>query len=765
MRVRVKDVVSGLLILSLFWVVQTPVVGAPLSLGDALDGRFTDQAPLTELPIQLKPEEVEAFLAPLSDQQSRQLLIHYLRRVANEANSEPVEVADSSIADFLQGIQNRAVEIANATSIHHQALTELPGALNYIFLNLTDLRGASAMWQGLLVFAAMLLAGAVAVLIFSRLSAPWQRRLALDTDSSAMWRLLGAALHALVDFFKVSLFTVSAYGVSLVFFEQFDPMRYFTTTYLSVVTVVWLTGAVSRFLFSPDQGNSRLIDLSDTDARATHRWIVLFSAVASSVFFTNGLLAILGFKAELLRLYIIAGGGLCLGVLLTWIGWQHRRVSEAMLARISSASTGYRLRVALAQSWHILAGIYLFGLWWLWASNVILQWEQQALAAVYSLIVLFVVPFADYFFGVSMQLLLRNQSRDQAAQARMREFVQLLQRALRLVLIVVAAAALSGAWSHNLYVMVNTESGSVVFQSLLNIGSTLLLAFIAWEAVKIFIDPHIPAKPTGAILDAEDDGGGGGSTRSETLLPLFRSFICIVLLVSVTMIVLASLGVDIAPLLAGAGVIGLAVGFGAQKLVQDIISGIFFLVDDAFRIGEYVEAGTLRGMVESISLRSVKLRHHLGMVQTIPFGDISAIVNHSRDWIIMKLEFRMPYDTNIEKVRKLIKQIGQSMQKDPVFGGYMLQPLKSQGVLRIEESTLIMRMKFTSVPGQQWVMRREAYRRVQEAFRENGLEFAHRKVFVETAPGSVLSKSELAQAGAAIAEQENKAIKQSTDDR
>ena len=225
MRVRVKDVVSGLLILSLFWVVQTPVVGAPLSLGDALDGRFTDQAPLTELPIQLKPEEVEAFLAPLSDQQSRQLLIHYLRRVANEANSEPVEVADSSIADFLQGIQNRAVEIANATSIHHQALTELPGALNYIFLNLTDLRGASAMWQGLLVFAAMLLAGAVAVLIFSRLSAPWQRRLALDTDSSAMWLAggLGALQTAsIVAGLPIAIMLLCmAYGVVKTLHEDF----------------------------------------------------------------------------------------------------------------------------------------------------------------------------------------------------------------------------------------------------------------------------------------------------------------------------------------------------------------------------------------------------------------------------------------------------------------------------------------------------------------------------------------------------------------
>ena len=190
------------------------------------------------------------------------------------------------------------------------------------------------------------------------------------------------------------------------------------------------------------------------------------------------------------------------------------------------------------------------------------------------------------------------------------------------------------------------------------------------------------------------------------------------------------MGVAIAPLLAGAGVIGIAIGFGAQKLVQDILSGVFFLVDDAFRKGEYIEIESLRGTVEKISLRSMQLRHHLGAVQTVPYGEIKTVKNLSRDWITMKLELRLPYHTDIEKVRKIIKKVGQSMLEDEQIGQSFILPLKSQGVMRMEESALILRMKFTAKPGEQWVIRREAYRRVRDALSEANIHFAHREVRV-----------------------------------
>ena len=245
------------------------------------------------------------------------------------------------------------------------------------------------------------------------------------------------------------------------------------------------------------------------------------------------------------------------------------------------------------------------------------------------------------------------------------------------------------------------------------------------------------------------EAGKLGGTRTETILPLIRIFIKITLIVMTVMICLSSLGVNIGPLIAGAGVVGIAIGFGAQTLVRDIVSGFFYLIDDAFRIGEYVVIDQIRGTVEKISIRSFQLRHHNGPVHTIPYGEIRSLTNWSRDWAIMKFELRIPYETDIEKVRKLIKKIGIGMMEDPVYGPLMLAPVKSQGVNRMDDSALIIRCKFTAVPGQQYLIRREAFTRIQRAFEEEGIQFAPRRVLVEAT-----SPQEAAKAAAAAIDRE-----------
>jgi small-conductance mechanosensitive channel len=216
--------------------------------------------------------------------------------------------------------------------------------------------------------------------------------------------------------------------------------------------------------------------------------------------------------------------------------------------------------------------------------------------------------------------------------------------------------------------------------------------------------------------------------------------------------VFSELGVDIGPLIAGAGIFGLAIGFGAQTLVKDVISGVFFLFDDAFRVGEYVNVGSVAGTVEHVSLRSLRLRHQNGPLHTIPFGEIQHLTNYSRDWAIMKLKFRVPFDTDIEKVRKIVKKIGKSMLADPELGPNFLAPLKSQGVLSIDDSAFVMRVKFTAIPGKQFILRREVFRRIQEAFAENGIHFAPRRVIVDTGGDPALAAAAAA-AATVIAEE------------
>ncbi len=296
---------------------------------------------------------------------------------------------------------------------------------------------------------------------------------------------------------------------------------------------------------------------------------------------------------------------------------------------------------------------------------------------------------------------------------------------------------------------INVSIGRMFTAGILSTIFIVVSMYLAWQFFTSWIDQKI-IEEIPSDGDEMDEGGKGGSRRG-TLLLLLRKFVLIVLVIIAAMLILSALGLNIAPFIAGAGIIGLAVSFGAQSLVTDIFSGIFFLIDDAFRVGDYIDTGSAKGLVEQISLRAVRLRHHRGMVQTVPFGRIGTVVNFSRDYIIMKLDFRVKYDTDVEKVRKIVKKIYKELLLDDELGPKLIGKLKSQGVLRMDDSAMIMRIKFTSPPGEQFVLRKEILRRLQVAFKDNNIEFAHRNVTVYLPDNEEKAVDDLAVKGAATA--------------
>ena len=290
------------------------------------------------------------------------------------------------------------------------------------------------------------------------------------------------------------------------------------------------------------------------------------------------------------------------------------------------------------------------------------------------------------------------------------------------------------------YIWDNTSTKMVesVANRLLDVIAILFIGYVIYHAFRIWIDNKI-AEEQGEVEEGElgDEGGGSSASRLATLLPLFRNFILVVLIVTIALIVLLELGVNVGPLFAGAGVVGVAVGFGSQALVRDIFSGGFFLFDDAFRKGEYLDVGGVKGTVEKISVRSFQLRHHLGALHTIPFGEIQVMTNYSRDWVIMKRPLRVTYETDVEKVRKLIKTLGVALLDDPVIGDNFIQPLKSQGVIEMQDSAMIIRVKFMTKPGDQWLVRKRVYEEIRILFEREGIHFAHKEVTVRLADGKV----------------------------
>jgi small-conductance mechanosensitive channel len=273
-------------------------------------------------------------------------------------------------------------------------------------------------------------------------------------------------------------------------------------------------------------------------------------------------------------------------------------------------------------------------------------------------------------------------------------------------------------------------------QRILDVMVIIFIGYIVFHAFRIWIDGKI-VEEQGDIVEGElgDEGGGSSASRLATLLPLFRNFMLIIVIVTIMLIILLELGINVGPLFAGAGVVGVAVGFGSQSLVRDIFSGAFFLFDDAFRKGEYVDVGGVKGTVENISVRSFQLRHHLGALHTMPVGEIQVLSNYSREWGIMKLPLRVTYVTDVEKVRKLIKNLGVRLLDDPVIGKNFIQPLKSQGVITMEDSAMIIRVKFMTLPGDQWLVRKKVYEDIRELFEQEGIKFAHREVTVRLADG------------------------------
>lgn len=301
-------------------------------------------------------------------------------------------------------------------------------------------------------------------------------------------------------------------------------------------------------------------------------------------------------------------------------------------------------------------------------------------------------------------------------------------------------------WGYELP-FISDRSGAV-FSITLSIGVT----FLAWHLITGMIEKKL--KNNEKVSPAADDewGAENAQGREHTLLPVLKKCLATILALIALLTCLASLGVNIVPMLAGAGVLGIAIGFGSQQMISDILSGFFFLMDDSFRVGEYIEAGDVKGRVEEITLRNVLLRHHRGMLQIVPFSQLGAITNYMRGGIIEKFNLEFPYDTDVDKVRKIIKMVGLEMLEDEEYGEDFIRPLKSQGVREISNSVMVIRAKFTAKPGKHFVIRREAFRRVTQALNAKGVFYAHRKVIVDIPDAAADMGKVIETAGAAAQE-------------
>ncbi|MDT8343256.1 MAG: mechanosensitive ion channel [Thermohalobaculum sp.] len=471
-----------------------------------------------------------------------------------------------------------------------------------------------------------------------------------------------------------------------------------------------------RALLAPYEPAARLVAVPDPLARLTYRQFrlgaIVVGIIAAAAYWLIRIDAPAGVSDLATSAATMLGA-----VLLGRLVWRLRPPRADRRAGIAAFS--------MARSWHLVVIAYLA------AAVLTTVFGRLAGLPIHGLVIapVFGAVLAAVLYSAALLAVDRAfGSSAEGADPAIPSFRAWGERAALVVVIGIALGVVLDAWEVGIF----NEAGKV--RPVLTVLVMSGVAWIGWSAIRTAFDRCLAQERHAHAATSEDrdeaDEGGAGGTRLATILPLFRNAILITILVVAGMVVLSSMGIDVAPLFAGAGLVGIAVGFGAQTLVRDIFSGAFFLIDDAFRVGEYIDTGGAKGTVEKISIRSMQLRHHTGPLHTIPFGEIHQLTNFSRDWVIMKLPIRVRFGTDTERVRKLVKKLGQELLADPVIGAKFVEPLKSQGVYKMDEYGIITRVKFKTKPGDQFAVRKVVYQRMNELFESEGIAFGGREVVV-----------------------------------
>ena len=309
-------------------------------------------------------------------------------------------------------------------------------------------------------------------------------------------------------------------------------------------------------------------------------------------------------------------------------------------------------------------------------------------------------------------------------QERINRYLPVTRIVLQLMVIALAIIMVAESWNVDVFTWLATETGRVIIGRIASILAIALIALAIWEVASSLIDRYLGAK---------DDEGDEvkRSQRVRTLLPLARNALRVVIGVIAILMILTEIGVDVTPILAGVGVIGLAIGFGAQTLVKDIITGVFILFENSLAVGDVVSVGGASGTVETISIRSIRLRDVRGNVHTVPFSEASTITNMTKEYSHYLIEAGVAYREDVDEVCEIMRDVGEELRTDPEFGGDILEPILIMGLDRFEDSAVIVRARLKTAPSSQWSLGREYNRRLKLAFDAKGIEmpFPHQTIY------------------------------------
>lgn len=595
--------------------------------------------------------------------------------------------------------------------------------------NRNGVTGPSA---GLRILAgvAIALAGA---LLFRVLTAGWFARRMQPAGPEFTARLAASAYGLLQDLACIALALALARLARIFWLPDPDlaMTTFATATNGAAIGAAYI--AVGRFLVAPGAPERRLLPLPRAER---HFSILMIYAIATPIIVTSALLF-----QEVANRQAVAGLVAITSIAITlfkvWWFYDARHDLRALVLRYEPVPSHALRLVAAITPWFYMASA--IAIWMVGRAAPMMSGGGRFVEAA-SLTQIIIVLAPVVAVGVTSLIGCRQAMR--AAIAPPSPLAKAAGTAFR-------AAAGGVIWVGGLYVMARLWAGfllgvsSAQFAEFTRQAAGLaVLVFLGWVAIvflRAFFDAYTPRRGGSGPIDEDAAVEESVPSRLATVMPVLRGVVLGAVIGLTGLVVLSRLGVDIGPLLAGFGILGLAISFGSQALVRDIVSGFFFMLEDAFRVGEYVDTGRLKGTVEKISLRSIQMRHQSGQIHTIPFGQIQSLTNASRDWATIKFNVRLDHSADLEQARKAIKKVGLALLEDPEFGPYFIAQLKMQGVADITDTAVVIRLKFTSKPAYSSMLQREALKRVYRALNEAHIPFASNAVTVRGGEGAAPS--------------------------
>lgn len=700
------------------------------------------EAPPPEPP-SAAPEQVEALIRELEDPAARERLIEQLR-LLTQVRATPEEAAAGAPAADVPAseVQSATTELLSAVS------DELRGFAGDVVL-LVDrmnefayieawLRGqimdpmARALWIEVLANLALILG--IGYLAFYGLHLSLIRphkALAGRTSPDPLARVLLLLVNFVLDFLPIVAFAIGAY-LTLTLVDPQTKTRLVALAWINAAIIVRAFLALGRMIFAPATPNLRLLPVSDETAHYADIWIRRLSFTAVYGYFAlqaalllglpwlayQALLRLLGFVVALLVLVLVL----------------QNRAAVAHYIRGPQDEAGAKkvrfraVRRRLAQVWFLLAMVYVLVLYAIWALEVTggFLFLLQATALTLAILVLghlALRALAALFtrgFRVSREL----RERFPGLEARANRYIPVIQTGCRWLIYAAMVLGILQAWNVNTFGWLMSDAGQVLIEAAVTVLATVVVSVAIWEVVSSTIESYL----------AETDRFGRTrvrSARARTLLTVARNALFVLLLVVSTLLILAEIGVNITPLLAGAGVLGVAIGFGSQKLVQDVITGVFILFEDLISVGDVVNVGDKGGLVEAVSIRNVRLRDLSGTVHTIPYSAITTVSNLTKDFSYYVFDVAIAYREDVDHVMEVLKEIGATLQQDLQFRRLIIAPLEILGVDAFADSAVIVKARIKTLPIQQWTVGREFNRRMKKRFDELGIEipFPHQTVY------------------------------------